>query len=144
MPSIAIQVAEPAGYIGAARTFRVDPPLTDPSQGNRAFDYVTVVLILNYGLRVELFGANSDGTARSMNPLPGSFILQRTVTLDDACTWGLLTAGGYEITELFPEPAEPLPPLPEPEPEPETEPEPATPLPFEVVPETTPEQAPDN
>lgn len=94
----ATEVAEPAGYVGPARTFRVDPPLADPNQGGKQFDHVTVVLVIRYGPRVEIFGARPDGSALSMNALPGSFILQHEVTLDDACTWGLLTAGGYEIT----------------------------------------------
>lgn len=96
MPT-AIEVIEPAGFIGPARTFRVDPPIKDPNQGGTEHDHVTVVLVDRYGPRVEIVGARPDGTAKSMNPLPGSFILQHGVTLDDACTWGLLTAGGYVI-----------------------------------------------
>ena len=154
MPT-ARQVADPLGYIGPARTFLVDPPITDPNQGARPYNYVTVVLVDRYGPRVEVFGANADGTAKSMNPLPGSFILQRTVTLADACTWALLTAGGYEI-------GDPLVIEPDPEPEPEPEPEPVDPepptssevageeptgpvaLPFEVVTEPTPDTSADN
>lgn len=149
MPT-ARQVTDPLGYIGPARTFLVDPPITDPNQGARPHNYVTVVLVDRYGPRVEVFGANADGTAKSMNPLPGSFILQRTVTLSDACTWALLTAGGYEI-------GDPIAVEPDPEPEPEPEPEPPTSsevageetngpvaLPFEVVTEPTPETSADN
>jgi hypothetical protein len=95
----ATEVATPGGFIGPARTFRVSPSLSDPSNGGIAYDHVTVVLVLNYGPRVEIFGARPDGSARSMNALPGSFILQHEVTLDDACLWALTTAGGYVLTE---------------------------------------------
>lgn len=107
MPT-ATPIVEPTWYIGPARTFRVEPELRDPSSG-QAFGHVTVCKTTLGGPRVEVIGSVETGNAVVMNPLPGSFVLQHDVSLDDACVWALATAGGYVIG----------PPDPEPEPEPE-------------------------
>lgn len=96
MPT-AIPVAEPSFYAGPARTFRLDPPLRDAGTG-RLHDHVTVVKSTLGAPEVQVIGCKPNGAAIVMNPLPGSFILQHDVSLDDACTWALLTAGGYEVT----------------------------------------------
>ena len=101
----AILVAEPEGiFAGPARTYRIDPPLKDMSNG-RLHNHITIYKTLLGGPRVEVVGANPNGTAIVMNPLPGTFILQHDVSLDDACTWALLTAGGYEVVPAPEEPA---------------------------------------
>lgn len=115
MPT-AVAVVDPGVYSGPARTFRLDPPLFDPASGD-SYEYVTVCKTLLGGPRVEVYGCRENGIAIRMVPLPGSFILQHDVTIEDACGWALATAGGYDITLM----------VPEPEPEPELEPEPSVP-----------------
>lgn len=106
----AIPVAEPSYYAGPARTFKVEPALRDPLSAS-LYDYVTVCSIERGGPRIEVYGCGERGVAIRMNPLPGSTILQHGVSLDDACAWALLTAGGYEIgdwvVEEVPTPEEP-------------------------------------
>lgn len=84
------------GFTGPARAFHISPSLRDPANG-----YVHEHLIVCYtelgGPRIEVYGGTSAGAARVMQPLPGSCILQHAVTLEDACVWALMTAGGYEI-----------------------------------------------
>lgn len=91
-------VAEPGFYSGPAKAFRVDPALRDPLT-RKVTDHVVVVKTTLGGPRIEVFACNSRGIATRMNPLPGSQILQHDVTIDDACAWALMTAGGYEIVE---------------------------------------------
>lgn len=101
MPT-AILTAEPNGRPGPARTFRVDPALRDPTTG-RDYGHVTIYIPVHGGPRIEVVGSDSEGHPFSMQPVPGSQILQHPVSLDDACVWALLTAGGYEIVEPEPE-----------------------------------------
>ena len=104
----AVPVAEPSWYAGPARTFRIEPKLSDPATGLE-FDHVTVCKTILGGPRVDLFGSKPNGNAITVQRLPGSFVLQHDVELEDACTWALAMAGGYVIGD------------PDPEPEPETE-----------------------
>lgn len=101
-------------YSGPARAFRLDPPLFDPATGT-TYDHVVVCKTLMGGPRVEVYGCADNGIAIRMVPLPGSFVMQHDVTLDDACGWALATAGGYDVVKMVPDP------IPEPvlEPEPE-------------------------
>ncbi|MHD0294983.1 hypothetical protein RCF19_03825 [Rhodococcus qingshengii] len=94
----AIPLADCGGFTGPARLFAIDPPLRDPSSGNIA-DHVIVCVTTMGGPRIEVYPGRPSGSARSMQPLPGSCILQRAVSLDDACVWALSTAGGYEIAD---------------------------------------------
>lgn len=102
MPT-AVHVADPPGFMGEARAFRVDPSIRNPANG-REYDHVTISKLTVGGPRVEVYGAHPTGHAQSMFPLPGSFVMQHDVSVDDACVWALLTAGGYVITEPEPEP----------------------------------------
>lgn len=117
--AVAVPVMDCGGFTGPARLFRIDPPLRDPSSGQVA-GFLIVCHTQMGGPRIEVYPGKESGVAHSMQPLPGSCILQHGVSLDDACVWALQTAGGYLIVEPAPEPEpEPLPdPLPEPEPEP--------------------------
>lgn len=93
----AVEVARPGGYAGEARTYRLDPPVMPLARGGKGYDHVTVSLITRYGLRVECYGAKSSGAAWSMEPIPGSYVLQRVVEMDDAAAWALATMGGYAV-----------------------------------------------
>lgn len=94
----AILVAEPTAYSGPSKTFRIEPSLYDPVS-RKIYDCVTVCKTTLGGARVEVYGSLDTGAAVSMAPLPGSFVLQHDVSVDDACVWALMTAGGYEILE---------------------------------------------
>lgn len=83
-------------YMGPCQYFRVDPPLRDPLN-NVTTDHVAVVGMALGGPRVEVFACDEHGLPQRMTMLPGSFVLQHEVSLNDASTWALATAGGYEI-----------------------------------------------
>ena len=99
----AIPITDCGGFTGPARLFAVDPPLQDPSSGNIT-EHVIVCVTTMGGPRIEVYPGRPSGVARSMQPLPGSCILQHAVTLNDACAWALATAGGYEIAMPTEEP----------------------------------------
>lgn len=105
MPTATL-VAEPGGRPGPAKTFRLDPPLHDPTTG-RDYLHVTIFVPRHGGPRVEVVGSHATGVPVSMQPLPGSCTLQHQVTLDDACAWALLTAGGYAVGDPGPDGGEP-------------------------------------
>lgn len=108
----ATPVMDCGGFTGPARLFRIDPVLRDPASGQIA-GHLIVCMTTMGGPRIEVYPGRPSGAALSMQPLPGSCILQHEVSIDDACVWALQTAGGYEIGA----------PDPEPLPDPETPPE---------------------
>lgn len=92
----AVPIADCGGFTGPARLFNIDPALRDPVSGQSANHVIVCVTALG-GPRIEVYPGRPSGAAWSMQPLPGSCILQHDVSLDDACVWALQTAGGYDI-----------------------------------------------
>lgn len=93
----ATAIAEMTVYSGPARAFRVDPMIHDPLTRND-YGHVVVCKTTLGGPRVEMYGCDEHGIARRLVPLPGSFTMHHDVSLDDACAFALMLAGGYVIT----------------------------------------------
>lgn len=94
----ATAIADMTVYSGPARAFRLDPLLHDPLT-RTDYGHVVVCKTTLGGPRVEMYGCDEHGIAHRMVPLPGSFTMHHDGSLDDACTFALMLAGGYTIAE---------------------------------------------
>lgn len=94
----ATAIADMTVYSGPARAFRLDPLLHDPLT-RTDYGHVVVCKTTLGGPRVEVYGCDEHGIAHRMVPLPGSFTMHHDGSLDDACTFALMLAGGYTIAE---------------------------------------------